>query len=101
MMQWDNLKENKCPYCKNDLQDIGTQMACVECLFKIDKERFLKYKNYKKLNWPNLKEGKCPDCGNYLREKEGHYQIMRCSTPECSFSIKEDKMNDIINKPEK
>lgn len=108
-MNWENLKLNRCPHCGNNLKEYISEYECTECTFHIEKTRFaaiLQNRAYPdrkivKLKWQNIKDDKCPVCSSDLKPNmEGAYEIMKCSSPECVFKIREDKLLSITSDPD-
>lgn len=106
-MKWQNLKDNKCPYCESRLVFDGDQeIGCTSCRFIISPVRFKAIaekrsdpSNRVGLKWQNLRRGQCPQCGNDLM-LYGKYEVTVCiKRPICTFTIGQDKYDAIMADP--
>jgi len=111
-MLWENLKDYKCPFCSDRLFETedALEYECVSCYFHIDKHRFKSIakhraqprsadRPYKRNYWQNLRNGRCPTCNNLLRQAVGPYEIMECYAEDCTFKMREDRIQIILNDP--
>jgi len=108
-MDWNQLKQNKCPYCRSILVfDDDNEINCTNCVFHISPQKYKailenrtdKTKKVYRLHWQNLRVGRCPICNDELRDAVGKYEITECvKYPECSFKIRNDKMEMILSDP--
>ena len=105
-MKWANLKNNNCPYCGSKmLEQNGDTHKCSKCMFKIEHERLTKILEHRsnplrsgiiKMKWQNLKIGRCPLCGDHLNKAIGQYEVSQCVSINCTFHIREDRMQRIL-----
>lgn len=108
-LNWQNLKEKKCPFCSHELDkaDEDGLIHCVQCSFSISEAKFrsvlmhrgLGVKPAIRMKWQHLHEGRCPACAEFLKENDGVYAVLACSSPECDFKIREDRLKEILADP--
>ena len=105
-MNWENLKQNKCPHCSELLEEslIDFKFNCTSCLFTIDISRKLSIEAHRahpekagvKLRWQNLRDERCPICTSHLNYGTGTYDILTCINPDCTFKIRHDRFVEIM-----
>ena len=106
-LKWENLSENKCPYCEHELYRDGKELRCTECYFHIEMERAGSIIEHRRRwrptdvipKWYLLHEDKCPLCSHYLTRGNGQYEIFKCTEENCTFKIREDRMQEIFADP--
>jgi DNA-directed RNA polymerase subunit RPC12/RpoP len=107
-MQWENLRQFRCPYCGHDLQKGKDAIKCTRCHFSIEQERFKSIAenrrqnptNQIKIKWQNLIEARCPICGNMLKpNEESKVFFQKCISYDCTFKISDSRIGEILNDP--
>ena len=107
-MKWENLKKNICPHCENFLIfDDDNEINCTGCRFHISPQRFKAILANRadptnatyKLKWQYLRAGRCPRCQSNLRDSIGAYEVSECVNSKCTFKIRNDKMEEILQDP--
>ena len=106
-MNWPELATNQCPYCNGNLVEVEQEFVCLDCNFKIDTHRKISIETHRahpenacrKLKWQNLVVEKCPVCSSDLCYGIGPYEILACLNGECSFKIRYDKLQEILDDP--
>lgn len=108
-MKWENLRKQCCPYCSNPLiknADTG-EVECSRCTFRIEKHRLRSIAEHRaypekegviSIKWQYLKTGKCPLCTKDLYPDKT-FSLMRCIDANCTFKIREDRMQIILDDP--
>jgi len=105
-MNWENLRQFRCPYCGYDLQKGKEDVSCTNCFFRIEPERFKSIAenrrqnptNQVKIKWQNLIEARCPICGDMLKPNdEGKMFFQKCINHECTFRISDSRIGEILN----
>lgn len=104
-MDWQNLRDNKCPHCANELGKTPTEYLCTHCSFHISVDRFKMIVEHRrdpagvvlpKFKWQNLRDGRCPADAAILEEFIAATPTYKCSKPTCGFRIREEKMQEIF-----
>ncbi len=104
-LRWENLKENKCPYCGDPLEQKRSFVNCTWCRFRMELWRFKKIQRtrgnpdepHPDMKWQNLHRNGCPICGETLIPDE---LGMHCETSRCTFRpISDAKVRMILNNP--
>lgn len=107
-MNWEYLKDNKCPHCGENLRENILEFKCIKCTFVIDSDRKMAIQQHRgnprignivKIKWQNLKEEKCPICGDNLNYGVGVFEVLVCLNTNCSFKIRHDRFVEILNDP--
>lgn len=107
-MNWKNLSTFDCPHCSSKLVRGDGEIFCSECTFVISKARFHSISVHrsgnrrpdgiKPMKWQNLRKDVCPLCDNTLvYNMESGLDLMKCMTPDCTFKIRQDRLEDILN----
>ena len=99
-MNWENLKNQKCPYCESEVELDGEWIRCTYCRFTIHSERAIAILSRSNPLWQNLHDRKCPQCGDMLKDGNGKYEIAQCISIECTFKMREDEIARILRDPE-
>lgn len=108
MMNWENLKNMVCPYCEEALT-IDVEIRCTKCVFHIEKGRFksiVEHRGYPKenivkLKWQNIRDHKCPVDGmDLMPDIERAFEVYKCTKSDCTFRIREDRMQQFLRDPE-
>lgn len=104
-MNWEYLKDNKCPHCGQALRENVLEFKCTRCTFTISPERKLSIEEHRahpersivKLKWQNLRDERCPICSKALNYTTGIFEILACMDSGCSFKIRHDRFLEILN----
>ena len=84
-------------------------IRCSMCTFKIDEDRFHAIQAHRshperatvKIKWQNIRDDKCPMCGDSIRPTLlGHLALLRCVSSDCTFKIREERLNEILADPQ-
>lgn len=106
-MNWENLKQNRCPYDYGTLEEnpLDYKFYCTTCKFNIDASRKMSIETHRgnpelgptlKVKWQNLKKEKCPLCSTDLSYGIGAYDILTCLDANCTFKIRHDRFSEIL-----
>lgn len=106
-MKWENLKNFTCPHCSEKLHHVIEKavIVCTACTFNIEEGRFEAIRAHRsnperatiRLRWQNIREDRCPMCGERIRPTFiGQLALMRCSSAQCTFKIREDRLEQIL-----
>jgi len=107
-MNWENLRQFRCPYCGHALEKGPASIRCTHCHFRIEPERFKSIAenrrqnptNNIKIKWQNLVSGLCPICGSMLRpNEEKKLRFQKCINYDCTFKISDNRFGEILNDP--
>jgi DNA-directed RNA polymerase subunit RPC12/RpoP len=105
-MNWENLRQFRCPYCGHDLLKETDKIKCTHCHFRIEPERFKSISENRrqnpttniKIKWQNLINGLCPICASMLRpNEEGKLRFQKCINFDCTFKITDSRYGEILN----
>lgn len=108
-MKWQNIRQFRCPYDNEALvRRRDGSIKCTVCYFHIESKRFNEIMEHRaspqkngitRLKWQYLREGKCPACAHDLISGNGPYEISKCVSADCTFHIREDRMQEILQDP--
>lgn len=107
-MNWENLKEFKCPYCEQPLAQEDKTISCTTCIFSMSVEKYRDVMMHRggtrtstvRNNWQNLHDDKCIQCNSPLVNAKGSFEALKCSNGQCTFRIKGETIAKILTDPE-